>query len=399
MLAPELRRRAERSGPLDLLRPARASRSRVGDEAHHRTEEGTALTLEALGIEHPEVRAFIAGNGQFFLNLAMVFAKLALDCAADVPGSPVLTAIARNGVEVGIRVSGHRRPVVRRPGRAARPGEAVRRLHAGRHEPGPRRLRDRRDLRARRAGHRRFADRRRRRSGSTPADDRWPSTPSCGRSRPASRRTSASRTAAPAILGIDARKVAATRISPPVHTGIAHKQPGIGQIGGGVTHPPLAAFDLAVEASLTRAEEVHRELRAALLARRVPVRPAARRGAARRALRDEPDAGARGAAAARGRRPRRARPLRRRAPNAPRVSVDARALRRAHRARGPRGAHRRPRPPRRAARGVARAARRARRRRRTSCYADEGFHEAHRARHAATAPPSATCATSTSASA
>ena len=52
----------------------------------------------------------------------------------------------------------------------------------------------------------------------------------------------------PAILGIDARKVAATRISPPVHTGIAHRKPGIGQIGGGVTHPPLEAFDLAVQA-------------------------------------------------------------------------------------------------------------------------------------------------------
>jgi hypothetical protein len=33
-----------------------------------------------------------------------------------------------------------------------------------------------------------------------------------------------------------------------VHTGIAHRQPGIGQIGGGVTHPPLGAFDLAVAA-------------------------------------------------------------------------------------------------------------------------------------------------------
>jgi hypothetical protein len=51
-----------------------------------------------------------------------------------------------------------------------------------------------------------------------------------------------------AMLGVDARKVAATRIAPPVHTGIAHSQPGIGQIGGGVTHPPLIAFDLAVEA-------------------------------------------------------------------------------------------------------------------------------------------------------
>ncbi len=51
-----------------------------------------------------------------------------------------------------------------------------------------------------------------------------------------------------AMLGVDARKVATTRIAPPVHTGIAHREPGVGQIGGGVTHPPLQAFDAAVEA-------------------------------------------------------------------------------------------------------------------------------------------------------
>src|SRR3954469_17921363 len=104
VLAPELRAALARR-PLDLLDLHMHSLA-LGDEAHHRTERGTELTLRTLEIEHPEVRAFIAGNGQFFLNLAMVFAKLALDCAADVPGSPVLTAIARNGVEVGIRVSG-----------------------------------------------------------------------------------------------------------------------------------------------------------------------------------------------------------------------------------------------------------------------------------------------------
>ena len=253
VLAPGAARGAARAGPLDLY-DLHVRSLALGDEAHHRTEQGTALTLEALGIEHPEVRAFIAGNGQFFLNLAMVFAKLALDCAADVPGSPVLTAIARNGVEVGIRVSGHRRPLVRRPGRAARPGEAVRRLHARRHEPGPRRLRDRRDVRARRAGRRRLAARRRPRSASTrPTSTR--SRPSCGRSRPASRPTSAIPDGRAAILGIDARKVAATRISPPVHTGIAHRRPGVGQIGGGVTHPPLQAFDARRRgARLTRAD-------------------------------------------------------------------------------------------------------------------------------------------------
>jgi hypothetical protein len=39
-----------------------------------------------------------------------------------------------------------------------------------------------------------------------------------------------------------------TGIRPPVHTGIAHRRPGIGQIGGGVTHPPMQAFLAGVAA-------------------------------------------------------------------------------------------------------------------------------------------------------
>jgi hypothetical protein len=50
----------------------------------------------------------------------------------------------------------------------------------------------------------------------------------------------------PAILGVDARAVVATGIVPPIHTGIAHREPGIGQIGGGVTLPPFEAFVAAV---------------------------------------------------------------------------------------------------------------------------------------------------------
>jgi hypothetical protein len=245
VLAPELKAALSARGPLDLL-DLHVRSLALGDEAHHRTEEGTALTLEALGIEHPEVRAFIAGNGQFFLNLAMVFSKLALDCAADVPGSPVLTAIARNGVEVGIRVSGL--------GDRWFVGPAA--------LPDPARLFD----------------------GSTPADMNPDlgdsaivetyglgalavaasprSVPSVGLAPEDVERIDAEcRSIAagfsadiafpdgrPAILGVDARKVAATRLSPPVHTGIAHRQPGVGQIGGGITHPPLVAFDEAVEA-------------------------------------------------------------------------------------------------------------------------------------------------------
>ena len=244
VLAPELRT-ALAAAPLDLF-DLHVRSIALGDEAHHRTEQGTAMTLGRLGIEHPEVRAFIAGNGQFFLNLAMVFSKLALDCAADVPGSPVLTAIARNGVEVGIRVSGL--------GDQWFVGPAA--------LPDPAKLFD----------------------GYTPAD----MNPDLGDSAIVETyglgalAVAASPLSAPsvgldpatideidtelraiaagespdikfpdgraAILGIDARKVAATRISPPVHTGIAHKRPGVGQIGGGITHPPLQAFDLAVQA-------------------------------------------------------------------------------------------------------------------------------------------------------
>jgi len=244
VLAPELRRALE-AAPLDLYDTAVRSLA-LGDEAHHRTEEGTALTLEALGIEHPEVRAFIAGNGQFFLNLAMVFSKLALDCAADVPGSPVLTAIARNGVEVGIRVSGTGDEWFVGPAALPDPARLFDGYVAADMNPD---LGDSAIVETYGLGALAVA--------ASPL-----SVPSVGlKPEDVERIDAECRSIAagfspdiefgdgrPAILGIDARKVAATRLSPPVHTGIAHRRPGVGQIGGGITHPPLAAFDEAVEA-------------------------------------------------------------------------------------------------------------------------------------------------------
>ena len=48
--------------------------------------------------------------------------------------------------------------------------------------------------------------------------------------------------------GIDARKVVDTGILPIINTGIAHREPGIGQIGAGITHAPLDCFAQAVRA-------------------------------------------------------------------------------------------------------------------------------------------------------
>lgn len=51
-----------------------------------------------------------------------------------------------------------------------------------------------------------------------------------------------------APLGIDARKVVATGITPLINTGIAHREAGVGQVGAGVAEAPLACFEKAIVA-------------------------------------------------------------------------------------------------------------------------------------------------------
>ena len=47
-------------------------------------------------------------------------------------------------------------------------------------------------------------------------------------------------------LGIDCRAVVHTGVLPVVNTGIAHKDPGVGQVGAGLVDPPMEAFVAAV---------------------------------------------------------------------------------------------------------------------------------------------------------
>ena len=87
----------------------------MGDELHMRNHATTALILKLLcphiartaGEDAEDILKFIGvGNDQFFLNLAMAANKLAADAADGVEGSTMVTAIARNGVDIGIRISG-----------------------------------------------------------------------------------------------------------------------------------------------------------------------------------------------------------------------------------------------------------------------------------------------------
>ena len=89
----------------------------MGDEAHNRNRAGTLMLLRDLapamatsGATPPTSWArslrFIGGNDHFFLNLAMPACKLALDAARDIDGSTMVVAMARNGTDFGIQVSG-----------------------------------------------------------------------------------------------------------------------------------------------------------------------------------------------------------------------------------------------------------------------------------------------------
>jgi hypothetical protein len=48
--------------------------------------------------------------------------------------------------------------------------------------------------------------------------------------------------------GIDATLVARTGVVPAVNTGIAGKEPGVGQVGAGLVTPPMSVFTDAVRA-------------------------------------------------------------------------------------------------------------------------------------------------------
>jgi hypothetical protein len=104
-----------REEPLDA-KAVLAQMLQMGDEGHNRNRAGSALTLRELAPSLVEVEApasdisavlrFIGGNEHFFLNLGMPTAKLALDAARGIPGSTMLTVMARNGTEFGIQTAG-----------------------------------------------------------------------------------------------------------------------------------------------------------------------------------------------------------------------------------------------------------------------------------------------------
>lgn len=115
VLYPVLSRAIAYLGAIDL-RALIAQALHMGDEVHNRNRAGTSLLIRQLApailktmenvAESSAVLDFINGNDHFFLNLSMPASKAILDPARGISGSSIAVVMARNGTEFGVQLSG-----------------------------------------------------------------------------------------------------------------------------------------------------------------------------------------------------------------------------------------------------------------------------------------------------
>jgi hypothetical protein len=115
VLGPLLQQAVRKAGPIDV-KAIVAQMLQMGDEGHNRNRAGSLMllrellpsmiTADASSDDIAEAVRFSGANEHFFLNLGMPACKLATMAAHGIPGSSVVTTMARNGTDFGIRVSG-----------------------------------------------------------------------------------------------------------------------------------------------------------------------------------------------------------------------------------------------------------------------------------------------------
>lgn len=254
VLGPAMNAAVQQLGGIEL-RPIIAQALHMGDECHNRNAAASSILFKKLTpallktdlsqADITKVLEFIAGNDHFFLNISMACCKSMLDAGHGVEHSTLVTAMARNGVDFGIRMSG--------TGDAwfIAPAPMV----DGLFFPGFSQADAAPDLGdsaiTETAGIGGFA------MGAAPAIVQFVGgTPqdAIAFTREMLHITLGVHggftlpplnfTGSPA--GIDARKVVDTGIAPVINTGIAHKDAGVGQVGAGITRAPLECFTQAV---------------------------------------------------------------------------------------------------------------------------------------------------------
>ena len=230
----------------------------MGDEMHQRNIACSGLLLRELSPSMAlvakdnkllsECLSFMAGNDQFFLNVGMATGKAIMDPVKGIAHSTVVTAMCRNGTDFGIRVSGlgdqwFCAPVEMPEGlyfagfsaADANPdmGDStiVETIGLGGFAMG---------ASPAVAGF----------VGAGAASDAAIYTQDMGEICCAKN----PEWSIPAMdflgvpTGIDIRRVVELGLVPTINTGIAHKEPGIGQVGAGVVRAPMACFVNALKA-------------------------------------------------------------------------------------------------------------------------------------------------------
>ncbi|MEM3192171.1 MAG: DUF1116 domain-containing protein [Candidatus Micrarchaeia archaeon] len=237
--------------PVDL-KSIVAEAVQMGDELHQRSKASSLIFLSAISerlLDLPdgaEIFKFIAAREQFFLNLAMPAMKALADPADGIKYSTLVTRMTRNGVNFGIQVSG-----LKGKWFTSEVEPPIGLFFAGFSQNdasgdfGDSAIMETLGL-----------------GGLSSA-----AAPSVTRFIGGSVRDAISATEQgykitygqsrdillPIMdfkgipLGIDIIKVNETNILPTINTGIAHRQAGIGQIGGGISHPPLKVFNKALK--------------------------------------------------------------------------------------------------------------------------------------------------------
>ena len=244
-LGPAMSKALKQSGPIDL-KSLTAQALSMGDEVHNRNIAATCLFARILAPYLPiDVLQFFQKNDHFYLNFSMACAKSILDSAHNIENSTIVTAMARNGVEFAIRMSGTGGEWFRQPAPVIN----------GLYFPGYSESDANPDLGdsaiTETVGLGGFS------MAASPAIVKFVG----GSASDSFSYTEEMHTITlsknstwgiPSMdfkgtpLGIDARKVIDTNSRPVVNTGIASKLAGVGQIGAGITRGPTGCFSDAL---------------------------------------------------------------------------------------------------------------------------------------------------------
>jgi hypothetical protein len=253
-LYPALQKAIEKLGKLDLKNII-AQALHMGDEVHNRNRAATSLLFRLLAPavvrtaqdaeQAAGVLEFIHGNDHFFLNLSMAASKATLDAARNIPPSSIVVAMARNGTDFGIQLAGTGAkwftgpaPV---PDALFFPGFSKKDANP---DIGDSAITETNGLGG-------FA------IAASPAIVQFVGGAASDALRYTRRMyeiTAAENNVyqIPALnfrgtpTGIDVRKVIARNILPVIDTGVAHKKPGVGQVGAGILSAPAKPFEEAL---------------------------------------------------------------------------------------------------------------------------------------------------------